>query len=115
MTLAPLLDAAPIIRLHAAFAFAAIGLGAVQLLAPKGTLPHRTIGWAWAILMSLVAGTSLFIHTIEERQGLKIACPEEIAYRQGYIDAAQLRRLAERIGKSSYANYLNRMLEEIVY
>jgi len=44
VALAPLLDAWPIIRLHAAFAFAAIGLGAVQLLAPKGTLPHRTIG-----------------------------------------------------------------------
>ena len=64
MTLTPLLDAAPIIRFHAAFAFAAIGLGAVQLLAPKGTLPHRTMGWAWAILMILVTGTSLFIHTI---------------------------------------------------
>ena len=64
MTLVPLLDAAPVIRLHAAFAFAAIGLGAVQLLAPKGTLPHRTIGWAWAAIMILVAGTSFFIHTI---------------------------------------------------
>jgi hypothetical protein len=64
LTLAPLLDASPIIRLHAAFAFAAIGLGAVQLLAPKGTLPHRTIGWAWALLMILVAGSSFFIHTI---------------------------------------------------
>jgi uncharacterized membrane protein len=64
VTLTPLLDAAPIIRFHAAFAFAASGLGAVQLLAPKGTLPHRTMGWAWAILMILVAGTSLFIHTI---------------------------------------------------
>ena len=64
MTLTPLLDAAPIIRFHAASAFEAIGLGAVQLLAPKGTLPHRTMGWAWAILMILVAGTSLFIHTI---------------------------------------------------
>jgi len=64
VTLTPLLDAAPIIRFHAAFAFAAIGLGAVQLLAPKGTLPHRTMGWAWAILMILVTGTSLFIHTI---------------------------------------------------
>jgi uncharacterized membrane protein len=50
--------------LHAAFAFAAVGLGAVQLLAPKGTLPHRTIGWTWALLMILVAGSSLFIHTI---------------------------------------------------
>jgi uncharacterized membrane protein len=64
VTLAPLLEAPPIIQLHVAFAFAAVGLGAVQLLAPKGTLPHRTIGWAWAILMILVAGSSLFIHTI---------------------------------------------------
>ncbi len=64
MTLAPLLDAPPVIRFHALFAFAAIGLGAVQLLAPKGTLPHRTIGWAWATVMILIAGTSLFIHTI---------------------------------------------------
>ena len=64
MTLAPLLEAPPVIRLHAAFAFAAIGFGVVQFLAPKGTLPHRTIGWAWATLMMLVAGTSLFIHTI---------------------------------------------------
>ncbi|HEY1885434.1 MAG TPA: DUF2306 domain-containing protein [Roseiarcus sp.] len=64
MTLAPLLDAPPVIRLHAAFAFAAIGLGAVQLLAPKGTLPHRTIGWAWAVITILVAGTSFFIHSI---------------------------------------------------
>ena len=64
MTLDPLLDAPPVIRFHAALAFAAIGLGAVQLFAPKGTLPHRTMGWAWALLMMLVAGTSLFIHTI---------------------------------------------------
>jgi uncharacterized membrane protein len=64
VTLAPLLDAPPIIRFHATLAFAAIGLGAVQLLAPKGTLPHRTGGWAWALLMVLVAGSSLFIHTI---------------------------------------------------
>jgi uncharacterized membrane protein len=64
MTLAPLLDASPVIRFHAAFAFAALGLGAVQLLAPKGTLPHRAIGWTWACLMILIAGTSFFIHTI---------------------------------------------------
>jgi uncharacterized membrane protein len=64
VTLAPLIAAPPIIRWHAAFAFAAIGLGAAQLLAPNGTLPHRTIGWAWALLMILVAGSSLFIHTI---------------------------------------------------
>ena len=64
MTLAPLLNAPPIIQIHAACAFAAIGLGVTQFLAPKGTLPHRAIGWAWAMLMIAVAGTSLFIHTI---------------------------------------------------
>ena len=64
MTLAPLFAAPPIIRFHAALAFAAVGLGALQLLAPKGTLPHRAVGWAWALLMVLVAGSSLFIHTI---------------------------------------------------
>jgi len=58
---------------------------------------------------------SLFIHTIEHRQGLKIACLEEIAYRQGYIDAAALQALAERIGKSSYGDYLKRVIEETVY
>jgi uncharacterized membrane protein len=64
MTLAPLLGASPVIQFHAGFAFAAIGLGAAQLLAPKGTWSHRGLGWAWATLMVLVAGTSLFIHTI---------------------------------------------------
>jgi uncharacterized membrane protein len=64
VTLTPLLDAPPVIRFHAAFALTAVGLGAVQLLAPKGTLPHRAVGWTWATLMMLVAGTSLFIHTI---------------------------------------------------
>ncbi|MGN6391384.1 MAG: glucose-1-phosphate thymidylyltransferase RfbA [Gemmatimonadales bacterium] len=58
----------------------------------------------------LQAGT--FIQTIEERQGLKIACPEEIAYRMGYIDAEQVHRLAEPLLKSSYGQYLMRLLHE---
>jgi glucose-1-phosphate thymidylyltransferase len=58
---------------------------------------------------------SVLIQTLEKRQGLKIACPEEIAYRQGYIDAAQLEILAERAGESSYGDYLRRLLKEIVY
>ena len=65
-------------------------------------------GYAW-----LDAGThdslldaSVFIHTIERRQGLKIACPEEIAFRQGFIDAARLGRLAGKFGNSEYGNYL---------
>ncbi len=56
-----------------------------------------------------------FIHTIEQRQGLKVACPEEIAYRLGYIDAEQMRGLAAKISKSSYGKYLLRLLEETVY
>lgn len=56
-----------------------------------------------------------FIHTIEKRQGLKVACPEEIAYRLGYIDAEQMRALAAKIAKSSYGQYLLRLLEETVY
>jgi glucose-1-phosphate thymidylyltransferase len=56
-----------------------------------------------------------FIHTLEHRQGLKVACPEEIAFRLGYIDADQLRALAARIAKSTYGKYLIRILEEPVY
>jgi glucose-1-phosphate thymidylyltransferase len=55
---------------------------------------------------------SLFIETIEQRQGLKISCPEEIAYRMGYIDAQQVERLAEPLGKTGYGRYLHQMLEE---
>ncbi|HWB31644.1 MAG TPA: glucose-1-phosphate thymidylyltransferase RfbA [Acidobacteriaceae bacterium] len=58
---------------------------------------------------------SLFIHTIEHRQGLKIACLEEIAYRQGFIDAAQMETQAAKLGKSSYGQYLRRVLEEKVF
>jgi len=53
-----------------------------------------------------------FIRTLEERQGLKVACPEEIAWRLGYIDDETLRRLAEPLRKSGYGEYLLRLLEE---
>ena len=55
---------------------------------------------------------SHFIETIERRQGLKVACPEEIAWRMGYIDSAQLRRLAKPLAKSGYGEYLLRVLAE---
>ncbi len=71
-------------------------------------------GYAW-----LDTGTheslleaSRFIETIERRQGLKIACPEEIAFRMGYIDRAQLERLAAALAKSSYGAYLAQVLAE---
>ncbi|MGC1871569.1 MAG: glucose-1-phosphate thymidylyltransferase RfbA [Acidobacteriaceae bacterium] len=53
-----------------------------------------------------------FIQTIEKRQGLKVACPEEIAYHLGYIDAGQMGRLAVKLGKSGYGNYLLQVLRE---
>ena len=55
---------------------------------------------------------SLFVQTIEQRQGLKIACLEEIAYRMGYLEAADVQRLAEPLRKSAYGEYLLRMLRE---
>jgi glucose-1-phosphate thymidylyltransferase len=56
-----------------------------------------------------------FIETIERRQGLKIACPEEIAYRMGFIAAEDLRRLAQPLAKSGYGSYLLRILEERLF
>jgi glucose-1-phosphate thymidylyltransferase len=56
-----------------------------------------------------------FIATIEKRQGLKVACPEEVAWRQGWIDDPQLRRCAEALGKSSYGAYLRSLLEGRVF
>ncbi len=56
-----------------------------------------------------------FIETIERRQGLKIACPEEIAYRMGYIDAAQLERLADPMKKNAYGQYLLAVLRDRVF
>jgi glucose-1-phosphate thymidylyltransferase len=58
---------------------------------------------------------SLFIETIEKRQGLKIACPEEIAYRQGYVSAEQVEKLAEPMKKNAYGRYLLSMLNERVF
>jgi glucose-1-phosphate thymidylyltransferase len=56
-----------------------------------------------------------FIATLEKRQGLKVACPEELAYRNGWIDAAQLEALARPLAKNSYGQYLLKLLGEKVY
>ncbi|MBR0651214.1 glucose-1-phosphate thymidylyltransferase, partial [Roseomonas terrae] len=49
---------------------------------------------------------ALFVQTVQERQGLQVGCPEEIAYRMGHIDAATLRPRADALGKTAYGTYL---------
>lgn len=57
---------------------------------------------------------SQFISTIEKRQGLKVACPEEIAWRKGYIDSAQLEKLAQPLKKNAYGQYMLQLLEKVL-
>src|SRR6478735_1987701 len=64
MSLAPLLAAPAVIQVHAFAAMAAFVLGIVQLAAPKGTLPHRTIGYVWVALLAIIAITAFWIHEI---------------------------------------------------
>jgi uncharacterized membrane protein len=64
MSLEPLLAAPLATRVHAFAAMAAFALGAAQLAAPKGTVPHRTMGWIWVLLMVTVAMTSFWIHDL---------------------------------------------------
>ncbi|MFW5432124.1 MAG: glucose-1-phosphate thymidylyltransferase RfbA [Methylophilaceae bacterium] len=63
---------------------------------------------------SLIEAAS-FIQTIEKRQGLKVACPEEIAYRMGFIDAEQVKVMAKKYAKNGYGQYLTQMLTEQVF
>ena len=85
----------------------------------QGTLSVEIMGRGYAWLDTgtheslLEAGQ--FIETLERRQGLKVACPEEIAYRNQWIDAQQLERPAEPLSKNGYGKYLKRLLTERVY
>jgi len=81
-----------------------------------GTLDVKTMGRGYAWLDTgtheSMLEASQFIATIEKRQGLKVACPEEIAYRMGYLTAEQLERLAQPMKKNDYGQYLLRLLAE---
>jgi glucose-1-phosphate thymidylyltransferase len=85
----------------------------------RGKLRTQVLGRGFAWLDtgthdSLIEA-AIFIETIEKRQGLKIACPEEIAYRLGWIDAARLEKLIARVAKSGYGRYLRSVLDERVF
>lgn len=74
----------------------------------------RGIAWLDTGTYDALLSSSLFVQTLEERQGLKVACIEEIALAKRFIDTAQFQRLAEQAGKSEYGEYLRRVLKESI-
>jgi glucose-1-phosphate thymidylyltransferase len=90
-----------------------------RLYLERGTLDVQTMGRGYAWLDTgtheSMLEASQFIYTIENRQGLKVAAPEEIAWRAGWISDAQLEKLAAPLAKSGYGQYLQRLLKEKVY
>ncbi len=87
-----------------------------RLYLEAGTLQVETLGRGFAWLDTGTHGSlleaSMFIETVEKRQGLKVACPEEIAYRMRFIDAGQITELAKPLLKNEYGKYLMTMLDE---
>src|SRR2546422_122530 len=75
----------------------------------------RGMAWLDTATQETLLQAAHFMETIERRQGLKIACPEEIAYRMGYIDARQLKALAKPLEKSGYGESLLRVLSERLF
>ena len=75
----------------------------------------RGMAWLDTGTHQAMLEASLFIQTIETRQGLKVACPEEIAYRYGYISAAQLEKIAASMKSNGYGSYLQQLLREKVF
>ncbi len=90
-----------------------------RLYLAQGTLDVQTMGRGYAWLDTgtheSMMEASQFIYTIENRQGLKVAAPEEVVWRHGWIDDAQLEKLAQPLVKSGYGQYLLRLLKEKVY
>jgi len=95
VTLAPLLAAPAVIQLHAFAALVAFALGAVQLAAPKGTIPHRLFGWLWGSLMLAVVLSSFFIHTI--RLWGREPDPPLVAVHLGHVAARRPARASHQV------------------
>ena len=72
----------------------------------------RGVAWLDVGTHDALLSASLFVQTLEQRQGLKIACVEEVAFAQGFIDAARLQELGDGYGPSAYGDYLRRVLAE---
>lgn len=85
----------------------------------QGSLDVQTMGRGYAWLDTgtheSMLEASQFIATIESRQGLKVACPEEIAFRSGWIDGERVKKLAQPLQKTGYGRYLSAMLEHTIY
>ena len=77
-------------------------------------LMGRGMAWLDTGTCDSLNDAASYIRTLEHRQGLKVGCPEEVAWRQGWIDNEQLNRLAQPLKKSGYGTYLLQMLEESV-
>jgi glucose-1-phosphate thymidylyltransferase len=90
-----------------------------QAYLDKGKLNVQVMGRGMAWLDTgthdSLLDASMFIQTLEQRQGLKVMCPEEIAFRMGYIDAEQLEQLAQPLLKSGYGKYLLNIINETIY
>jgi glucose-1-phosphate thymidylyltransferase len=72
----------------------------------------RGVAWLDTGTYDSLLSSSLFVQTLEERQGLKVACIEEIAFHKGFIDTAQMQKCVDKAGKSEYGTYLRRVLSE---
>ncbi|HPY77168.1 MAG TPA: glucose-1-phosphate thymidylyltransferase, partial [Anaerohalosphaeraceae bacterium] len=79
----------------------------------QARLLGRGVAWLDTGTMETMIQASQFVQTVQQRQGLMISCPEEIAFRQGWIDAEQVLRLAQPLNKNHYGQYLTQLVKSL--